>query len=139
MSKIVVGYDGSEGSRASLDRAIDLAGELGDSVTVVFGSAPPGVIGGEMTSHEQAVHERGETVLKHAADQASAKSFEVETKMVEQHPVEALVAEAKASDTRMIVVGNQGAPSPIAGAILGAVPFKLVHLSPVPVLVVPPS
>jgi nucleotide-binding universal stress UspA family protein len=139
MSAIVVGYDGSEGSRASLDRAIDLAGELGDSVTVVFGSAPPGVIGGEMTSHEQAVHERGETVLKHAADQASAKSFEVETKMVEQHPVEALVAEAKASDTRMIVVGNQGAPSPIAGAILGAVPFKLVHLSPVPVLVVPPS
>jgi nucleotide-binding universal stress UspA family protein len=72
MSAIVVGYDGSEGSRASLDRAIDLAGELGDSVTVVFGSAPPGVIGGEMTSHEQAVHERGETVLKHAADQASA-------------------------------------------------------------------
>jgi nucleotide-binding universal stress UspA family protein len=85
------------------------------------------------------VHERGQTVLKLAADQASAKSFEVETKMVEQHPVEALVAEAKASDTRMIVVGNQGAPSPIAGAILGAVPFKLVHLSPVPVLVVPPS
>ena len=139
MSAIVVGYDGSEGSRASLDRAIDLAGELGDSVTVVFGAAAPGVVGGEMSSHEEAVHERGQSVLKHAADQASAKSFEVETKMVEQHPVEALVAEAKASDTRMIVVGNQGAPSPIAGAILGAVPFKLVHLSPVPVLVVPPS
>jgi nucleotide-binding universal stress UspA family protein len=139
MSKIVVGYDGSEGSRASLDRAIDLAGELGDSVTVVFGAAAPGVVGGEMSSHEEAVHERGQTVLKHAADQASAKNFEVETKMVEEHPVEALVAEAKASDARMIVVGNQGAPSPIAGAILGAVPFKLVHLSPVPVLVVPPS
>jgi nucleotide-binding universal stress UspA family protein len=139
MSKIVVGYDGSEGSRASLDRAIGLAQDLGDSVTVVFGAAAPGVVGGEMSSHEEAVHERGQTVLKHAADQASAKSFEVETKMVEQHPVEALVAEAKASDARMIVVGNQGAPSPIAGAILGAVPFKLVHLSPVPVLVVPPS
>ena len=139
MSKIVVGYDGSEGSRASLDRAIGLAQDLGDTVTVVFGAAAPGVVGGEMSAHEQAVHERGQTVLKHAADQASAKSFEVETKMVEQHPVEALVAEAKASDTRMIVVGNQGAPSPIAGAILGAVPFKLVHLSPVPVLVVPPS
>ena len=139
MSAIVVGYDGSEGSRASLDRAIDLAQDLGDTVTVVFGAAAPGIVGGEMSSHEEAVHERGQTVLKHAADQASAKSFEVETKMVDELAVDALVAEAKSADTRMIVVGNQGAPSPITGAILGAVPFKLVHLSPVPVLVVPPS
>ena len=138
MSAIVVGYDGSEGSRASLDRAIELAEGLGDSVTVVFGSAAPGVVGGEMRSHEEAVHERGERVLKHATDQASAKGFEVETRMVDDLPVDALVAEAK-GDARMIVVGNQGAPSPIKGAILGSVPFKLVHLSPVPVLVVPPA
>lgn len=137
MSSIVVGYDGSDGSRASLDRAIELAQELGDSVTVIFGAAAPGVIGGEMSSHEQAVQERGETVLKHAADQASGKGFEVETKMVDELAVDALVAEAEAGDTRMIVVGNQGGPSPLKGAILGSVPFKLVHLSPVPVLVVP--
>ena len=139
MSTIVVGYDGSEGSRASLARALELADKLGDSVTVVFGRAAPGVVGGEMSSHEAAVKERGETVLKHAADQASAEGVEVETKLVDEHPVEALVAEAKASDARMIVVGNQGAPSPMTGAIIGAVPFKLVHASPVPVLVVPPS
>jgi nucleotide-binding universal stress UspA family protein len=137
MSAIVVGYDGSEGSRASLDHAIDLAQRLGDSVTVIFGSAAPGVIGGEMSSHEEAIHERGKKVLAHAADQASAKGFEVETKMVDELATDALVGEAKAGDTRMIVVGNQGGPSPIKGAILGSVPFKLVHLSPVPVLVVP--
>lgn len=139
MSEIVVGYDGSDGSRASLDRAIELAQELGDSVTVVFGAAAPGVIGGEMTSHEEAVRERGEKVMKLATDQASAKKFEVETKMINELPVDALIAEAESSDARMIVVGNQGGPSPLKGAILGAVPFKLVHLSPVPVLVVPPS
>ncbi len=139
MSEIVVGYDGSEGSRASLERAIELAQEIGDSVVVVFGSAAPGVIGGEMTSHEEAVHERGEKVLKLATDQASAKQFEVETKMIHEHPVDALIAEAQSGDARMIVVGNQGGPSPLKGAILGAVPFKLVHLSPVPVLVVPPG
>jgi len=139
MSVIVVGYDGSEGSRASLDRAIELAQELDDSVTVVFGAAAPGVIGGEMTSHEEAVHERGEKVLKLATDQAKAKNFEVETKMIDEHPVDALIAEAESGGARMIVVGNQGGPSPLKGAILGAVPFKLVHLSPVPVLVVPNS
>ena len=139
MSAIVVGYDGSEGSRASLDRAIGLAQNLGDTVTVVFGAAAPGIVGGEMSSHEEAVHERGQTVLKHAADQASAKGFEVETKMVDELAVDALVAEAESGDTRMIVVGNQGGPSPLKGAILGSVPFKLVHLSQVPVLVVPPA
>jgi nucleotide-binding universal stress UspA family protein len=137
MSEIVVGYDGSDGSRASLDRAIVLAQGLGDSVTVVFGAAAPGVIGGEMSSHEAAVEERGQKVLQHASDQASAKSFEVETKLIDEHPVDALVAEAGSGDVRMIVVGNQGGPSPLRGALLGSVPFKLVHLSPVPVLVVP--
>jgi nucleotide-binding universal stress UspA family protein len=139
VSEIVVGYDGSEGSRASLDQAIDLAQSLGDSVTVVFGVAPPGMLGGEMSSHEAAVQERGQKVMDHAADQARAKGFEIETKLIDEHPVDALITEAKKSEARMIVVGNQGAPSPLAGAILGAVPAKLVHLSPVPVLVVPPS
>ena len=139
MSRLIVGYDGSEGSRASLDRAIDMAQELGDSVTVVFGAAAPGIIGGEMASHEAAVHERGEQVVKHALDQAKGRGFEVETKMIDEHPVDALIAEAEAGDARMIVVGNQGGPSPLKGAILGAVPLKLVQLSPVPVLVVPPK
>jgi nucleotide-binding universal stress UspA family protein len=139
MSEIVVGYDGSDGSRAALDRAIEFAQQLGDSVTVVFGAAAPGVIGGEMSSHEAAVHERGEKVMKLATDQANAKKFEVETKMINELAVDALIAESESGDARMIVVGNQGGPSPLKGAILGAVPFKLVHLSPVPVLVVPPS
>jgi nucleotide-binding universal stress UspA family protein len=138
MSEIVVGYDGSDGSRASLDRAIELAQGLGDSVTVLFGAAAPGVVGGEMAAHEEAVAERGEKVMKLATDQASAKKFEVETKMINERPVDALIAEAERGDARMIVVGNQGGPSPLKGAILGAVPLKLVQLSPVPVLVVPP-
>lgn len=137
MSVIVIGYDGSDGSRASLDRGIDLAQGLGDSVLVVFGAAAPGAIGGEMSSHEAAVEERGEQVMKYATDQAAARGFEVDTTIVDAHPVEALVQEAKSTDARMIIVGNQGGPSPLKGAILGAVPYKLVHLSPVPVLVVP--
>jgi nucleotide-binding universal stress UspA family protein len=141
MSEILVGYDASEGSRAALDKALELAGELGDGVTVVFGYAAPGVAGGEMSSHEAAVKERGEKVLGEAEHQASGKSssVKVETKIIDEHPVDALVQEAESTGARMIVVGNQGGPSPLKGAILGAVPFKLVHLSPVPVLVVPPT
>jgi len=39
----------------------------------------------------------------------------------------------------MIVVGNRGGEHPLKGALLGSVLYKLVHLSPVPVLVVPSS
>jgi nucleotide-binding universal stress UspA family protein len=139
--EIVVGFDGSEGSRASLDRAIELAEPLGDSVTAVFGYAPPGIYGGEIVDHADAVKERGGVALQEAEHQAAAKgsSVKVATKLLPQHATEALLEEAEGVDCRMIVVGNQGGPSPLKGAILGAVPFKLVHLSPVPVLVVPSS
>ena len=139
--EIVVGFDGSEGSRASLDRAIELAEPLGDSVTVVFGYAPPGSFGGEIVDHADAVKERGGVALQEAEHQAAAKGSNVKvvTKFLPRHPTEALLEEAEGVDCRMIVVGNRGGPSPLKGAILGAVPFKLVHLSPVPVLVVPYS
>jgi nucleotide-binding universal stress UspA family protein len=137
--EIVVGFDGSEGSRASLDRAIELAGPLGDTVTVVFGYAPPGIYGGEIVDHADAVKERGGVALQEAEHQAAAKgsNVKVATKLLPQHATEALLEEAEGVDCRMIVVGNQGGPSPLRGALLGSVPYKLVHLSPVPVLVVP--
>jgi nucleotide-binding universal stress UspA family protein len=141
MSKIVVGYDGSEGSRASLDRAIDLAADVGDTVTVVFGYAPPGIYGGEIVDHADAVKERGEKALEEAEHQAAAKGADVkvDTALVAQHAAEALLEAAQSGDCRMIVVGNRGGEHPLKGALLGSVPYKLVHLSPVPVLVVPPA
>jgi nucleotide-binding universal stress UspA family protein len=139
MSEIVVGYDGSEGSRTSLDKAIELAKDLGDTVTVVFGYAPPGIYGGEIVDHAEAVKERGKKALEEAEHQASAKGSDVEVKtaLVAQHAAEGLIEAAEAGDCRMIVVGNKGGESPLKGALLGSVPYKLVHLSPVPVLVVP--
>ena len=42
MGQIVVGYDGSACGDAALDSALELAGDLGDRIVVVFGYAPPG-------------------------------------------------------------------------------------------------
>ena len=51
-------------------------------------------------------------------------------------PADAVLAVAERRDTRMIVVGTHG-ECPIAGALLGSVPHKLLHRSSAPVLVVP--
>ena len=61
---------------------------------------------------------------------------EAEAVLVDDRPAEGLAAVAERRGARLIVVGTQG-EHPIAGAILGSVPHKLLHISRIPVLVVP--
>jgi nucleotide-binding universal stress UspA family protein len=136
MSAIVVGYDGSGCCSAALAKALDLAAELGDRVTVVFGYAPPGIWGGEIADHEQAIEELGEKVMGEARDEAAARGAEIETRLVAERSAEALMKTADELDARMIVVGSFGEP-PLKGVILGSTPNKLLHLASRPVLVVP--
>ncbi len=136
MGQIVVGYDGSACGDAALASALDLAGELGDSVTVVFGYAPPGLWGGEIAEHEEAIEELGEKVMAKAKSQAAARGVEIDAQLVAQRAAEALIEVADRRDARMIVVGSFGDP-PLKGMILGSTPNKLLHMSERPVLVVP--
>jgi nucleotide-binding universal stress UspA family protein len=136
MAQIVVGYDGSDCSRAALDKGLRLAKDLGDGVVVVFGYAPPGLWGGEIAEHEEAIEERGQKVLDEAKHQAQAAGAEVEVELVAKKASEALVEVADARDARMIVVGSYGDP-PLKGMILGSTPNKLLHIADRPVLVVP--
>jgi nucleotide-binding universal stress UspA family protein len=136
MGQIVVGYDGSDCSRAALDEGLRTAKALGDEVVVVFGYSPPGLWGGEIVEHEDAIEERGTKVLEEAKHQAEAAGATVELALVAKKPSEAIVETADERDARMIVVGSYGDP-PLKGIILGSTPNKLLHLADRPVLVVP--
>ena len=136
MGQIVVGYDGSACGEAALDKALEVAGELGDSVTVVFGYAPPGLWGGEIAEHEEAIEELGEKVTEGARRRAAERGAQIEVELVAKRAAEALIDVAGRRDARMIVVGSFGDP-PLKGMILGSTPNKLLHLSERPVLVVP--
>jgi nucleotide-binding universal stress UspA family protein len=133
---IVVGYDGSACGVAALDQAIDLAGELGDAVTVVFGYAPPGLWGGEIAEHEEAIEELGEKVMREAREQAQARGAEIDVRLIAERATDALMKTADELNARMIVVGSFGEP-PLKGMILGSTPNRLLHLADRPVLVVP--
>jgi nucleotide-binding universal stress UspA family protein len=136
MAQIVVGYDGSACGDAALGKALEIAGELGDSVTVVFGYAPPGLWGGEIAEHEEAIEELGEKVLEKARGQAAEKGVEIDALLVAKRAAEALIEVAEARGARMIVVGSYGDP-PLKGMILGSTPHKLLHIAGRPILVVP--
>ncbi len=136
MAQIVVGYDGSDCSRAALDEGLRTAAAMGFEVVVVFGYAPPGLWGGEIAEHEEAIAERGTKVLEEAKHQAQAAGTEVEVELVAKKASEAIVEVADRREARMIVVGSYGDP-PLKGMILGSTPNKLLHIADRPVLVVP--
>ncbi|MFI5041932.1 MAG: universal stress protein, partial [Acidimicrobiales bacterium] len=61
---------------------------------------------------------------------------EVEVAIIHDRPAASLLDVAAQRQASLIVVGTNG-ESPMIGAILGSVPQKLLHRSPIPVLVVP--
>lgn len=132
---LIVGYDGSDCADAALRAALDLASELGDRVTIVFGYEPGGP-GEEHAAHREAVRKLGEEITAEALRIARDRGVAAELELVSERPVEALLAAAERHDARAIVVGSYG-ETPLKGAILGSTPHKLLHLAQRPVIVVP--
>jgi nucleotide-binding universal stress UspA family protein len=134
---IVVGFDGSECADAALGHAIDLARAFGTSLVVVYASEPPGrSVGEEYREHLKALEEIGEKVTAAAIARTVAAGVAATVAIVEEKPADALVDTAVRDNASMIVVGTWS-ERPLKGAILGSVPFKLLHRSPVPVVAVP--
>ncbi|MCY7395244.1 MAG: universal stress protein [Nocardioides sp.] len=133
---IVLGYDESPGARAALAVAIDVARRYAAPLVVVYATAPPGGLGEEARSHQAALEEIGRPLVAHAVEQAEQAGVESVVELVGAKPVDALLEVADAHDATVIVVGTWG-ESPIRGAIVGATPHKLLHLSRRPVLCVP--
>jgi nucleotide-binding universal stress UspA family protein len=134
-STIVLGYDGSPCANAALTAAVDSAKAYGDGIVVAFGAGVYPI--GEDSDHQKLVRRMGDdwaeealaAIRKQGVDDAQAV-------VVDARPAEALLQVAQERDARMIVVGTHG-EHPLTGAVLGSVPHKLLHLSKVPVLVVP--
>jgi nucleotide-binding universal stress UspA family protein len=134
MAKQVLGYDGTDGSRAALDVAVGLAAELGDTLVVVF-AHEVSRLGGEVHDYAEALRERGRQVLEEARAVAREGGVEIELVMRELSSADALIAVADEQDARMIVVGSYG-ERPLKSALVGSTPTRLLHLSECPVLVV---
>jgi nucleotide-binding universal stress UspA family protein len=134
---IVLGYDGSAGSKAALRVAVSVAKAFDAPLAVVFGYEP-NPMGGETADYMKQLAKIGSDHLAAAVMDAKAldPSVSVEPIVAPLRPVESLLEASLERHARVIVVGGNG-ERPIVGAILGSVPHKLLHSSTVPVLVVP--
>jgi nucleotide-binding universal stress UspA family protein len=134
---VILGFDGSDGAKAALRVAVRVAHAFGAPLSVVFGYEPRPV-GAEESDLRNQLHKMGQGYVDEATTMVAEfdDAIEVEKLVVAIKPVDSLLEAAKERDALVIVVGASG-NRPLVGAILGAVPYKLLYLSKVPVLVVP--
>ncbi len=138
INRIVVGVDGSAGSRAALEWARDEAGQWGATVVavqaweftplVVATDAPIDL--GEL---KRATEESLETTV---AQVFAGSEVSVESRVVEDLPARAVLDAA--DDAELVVVGSRGLGG-MKSLILGSVGQKILHHAHVPVVVVRPS
>lgn len=139
---IVVGIDGSEGSKRAAEHGVAIARHWGAKlklVTVV--RTPEGWwgIGGAPPSPESlsiALVEGQQQILREFESDLDLEGIDYDTVEELGDPVSRLLAVAETSRADMVVIGRRGAGL-AERVILGSTADRLTHLAPCPVLVVP--
>lgn len=147
---IILGYDGSACADGALGAAAAEASRTpGATVVVVHcyevpgpyptpvGLEPPPYLGSWTEDQRQAVVEAAEGVTQQAVERLRELGIDAEGVTAEGRASEALIGAAEERRAVMIVVGTHG-EGVLAGALLGSTAYRLIHRSPVPVLIVPP-
>ena len=134
--RIVVGYDGSDGGKAALHEAVDLAGRLSGEVIVAYAFGGPKQFAGAPLTPRKTLQEMGEKLLEEAVASIGETGVPIVPVLVDDDAWQGLRSVAGQHDAAMIVVGTRGA-SPITGMLLGSTAYRLVHSSTTPVLIVP--
>jgi nucleotide-binding universal stress UspA family protein len=131
--KIVVGYDGSDGAKRALDRAIALAGDDGrlTVVTAAETHARPGITEGARLDPSEL--ERRRKDLEEAKALLTTRGVDAETLGAQGDPGDVILDNAKDAD--LVVVGSRGL-NPFQRLLLGSVSTKVVHRAECDVLVV---
>ncbi len=146
ISKILVPTDGSETAKKAAKYAVELAGQIGASITLVnvidkslFASqSVPSVA---TPTHliepiEDYLRQVAEACLEDVERLCEKKGVKSKKIVRRGHPVEEIIKEAEKSKVDLIVMGSHG-KSALKVAVLGSVTFGVIHKdTKVPVLVV---
>lgn len=134
---VVVGVDGSDGSRDALRWAARHARLIGAEVHAVTGWDVPATIFVTPTYHGSDYQREARSVLEATVEETLGKEPDVpvELRLVQDRAALALTREAK--DAELLVVGSQGRAG-LPGMHLGSVANYVVHHAPCPVVVVRP-
>ena len=117
--RILVGTDGSDTAAVAVERAVDVAGAVGASLTVLC------------VDNE----ERGRAVVEREPAKYADSDVEITPHVEQGDPASVLVELAEAGDYDLLVVGNKGMTG-VSRFFLGSVPNKVSHHAPIALLIV---
>jgi nucleotide-binding universal stress UspA family protein len=119
--KILVGYDGSKGAKAALNRALVLAKHYDADITVVWVRQPLphyADLPGEPESESEAAEDYFNELKRQVEELAQQHDVKVKCEMRYGHPAKAIVNMAKEGNYDLIVVGHSD-HSELWGRLLG--------------------
>ena len=142
MIKLLVAVDGSEPSRHAVEFALKSRGLYKDPVEIHLINVQPNLPFGSRVSsvlgHDQIAQyhrEEGMTALKGAMQQLGSAGATYTHHIVVGEPAEVLAEFAREHACDQIVMGTRGLGA-TTSLLLGSVATKVIHLSPVPVVLV---
>jgi nucleotide-binding universal stress UspA family protein len=134
--KIVLALDGSEGSKAAIPVAVELAKR--DDAKVVIAHVEQD-LAGKGGAPVPITEDEIQAEIRRRAEELSGQGVETSVEMrniVLGGPAHAIAEIADESNADLIVAGTRGHTA-MAGALLGSVTQRLLHVAHQPVLVVP--
>ncbi len=138
LSRLVVGYDGSDESRVALDGAVELSEVMGVDLKLVAVAEPPDLLSTmgtieNLREHTAAAQAHARAILDEAL-KAIPSEIRAEASLLTGDPAQLL---AKACTQRtLLLLGSRGYGS-VRRVLLGSVSAPIVRLAPCPVLVHP--
>jgi|Deesub1362A_J573_1020465.scaffolds.fasta_scaffold35700_2 nucleotide-binding universal stress UspA family protein len=137
-SHILVATDGSKFSEAAVCYAMRLAKETKAKLTIIHVANVHGYV--EVLWHDMKKRYRneGEKVLEEVKEHCDLEGIDAETLLEEGVPYLKIVEAAKRLHCDLIILGSHG-HSGLEKILLGSVAERVIGISPVPVMVVPPD
>lgn len=134
--RILVPTDGSEGSRAAVEHAIDLAKSFDAALHTLHVIDTDVVPDAEMVDVFDAFHEAGEQAVNSVVDEAEAAGLEtVEASIAQGTAHQAILDYVENRDIDLVVMGTHGRTG-LDRYLLGSVTEKVVRASDTPVLTI---
>ena len=134
MEKILVGFDGSEGSEQALNKAISLIDEYGELILLGVIPSPS-----DKTFVDDNIYkvlkEKAHNLISDAINDLGQQSFLITGMVEEGDPGARIIDVSNRLDVDLIVLGSRGT-SELGQFLLGSVANKVVQYAHKPVMVV---